>query len=146
MLGLPNIRKRSTDVNVLESLKNHHPLPEKILEYRKFQKLKSTYVDAIPEMIHPETGRIHSSFNQTVAATGRLSSSNPNFQNIPIRTEEGREIRKAFRPQHDGWAILSADYSQIELRIMAHLSGDEALRSAFAAREDIHAHTASNIR
>ncbi|MBH32000.1 MAG: DNA polymerase I [Candidatus Marinimicrobia bacterium] len=145
VLGLPKIRKRSTDVNVLESLKNLHPLPEKILEYRKFQKLKSTYVDAIPEMIHPETGRIHSSFNQTVAATGRLSSSNPNFQNIPIRTEEGREIRKAFRPQQDGWVILSADYSQIELRIMAHLSGDEALRSAFAAREDIHAHTASNI-
>jgi len=145
VLGLPEIRKRSTNVNVLASLKNLHPLPEKILEYRKFQKLKSTYVDAIPEMIHPETGRIHSSFNQTVAATGRLSSSNPNFQNIPIRTEEGREIRKAFRPQKDGWAILSADYSQIELRIMAHLSGDEALRSAFAANEDIHAHTASNI-
>ena len=145
ILGLPEIRKRSTDVNVLEALKNQHPLPEKILEYRKFQKLKSTYVDVIPELIHPDTGRIHSSFSQTVAATGRLSSSNPNFQNIPIRTEEGREIRKAFRPQDDGWSILSADYSQIELRIMAHLSGDEGLRAAFAAEEDIHAHTASNI-
>ncbi|MEE2877088.1 MAG: DNA polymerase I [Candidatus Neomarinimicrobiota bacterium] len=145
VLGLPEIRKRSTDVNVLESLKNQHPLPEKILEYRKFQKLKSTYVDAIPELIHPETGRIHSSFSQAVAATGRLSSSKPNFQNIPIRTEEGREIRKAFRPQLDGWTILSADYSQIELRIVAHLSGDEGLHAAFAGEEDIHAYTASNI-
>ena len=144
-LALPQVRKRSTDVNVLESLRTQHPLPEKILDYRKFQKLKSTYVDAIPEMIHPETGRIHSSFNQTVAATGRLSSSNPNFQNIPIRTEEGREIRKAFRPQEKGWTLFSADYSQIELRVMAHLSGDEMLRAAFEDGEDIHAHTAANI-
>ena len=144
-LALPQVRKRSTDVNVLESLRTQHPLPEKILGYRKFQKLKSTYVDAIPEMIHPETGRIHSSFNQTVAATGRLSSSNPNFQNIPIRTEEGREIRKAFRPQEKGWTLFSADYSQIELRVMAHLSGDEMLRAAFEDGEDIHAHTAANI-
>ena len=144
-LALPQVRKRSTDVNVLESLRTQHPLPEKILDYRKFQKLKSTYVDAIPEMIHPETGRIHSSFNQTVAATGRLSSSNPNFQNIPIRTEEGREIRKAFRPQEKGWTLFSADYSQIELRVMAHLSGDEMLRTAFEDGEDIHAHTAANI-
>ena len=96
-------------------------------------------------MIHPETGRIHSSFNQTVAATGRLSSSNPNFQNIPIRTEEGREIRKAFRPQEKGWTLFSADYSQIELRVMAHLSGDEMLRTAFEYNEDIHEHTAANI-
>jgi len=144
-LALPQVRKRSTDVNVLKSLRTQHPLPEKILDYRKFQKLKSTYVDAIPEMIHPETGRIHSSFNQTVAATGRLSSSNPNFQNIPIRTEEGREIRKAFRPQEKGWTLFSADYSQIELRVMAHLSGDEMLRAAFEDGEDIHAHTAANI-
>lgn len=144
-LSLPEIRKRSTDVNVLESLKSHHPLPGKILDYRKFQKLKSTYVDAIPEMIHPDTGRIHSSFNQTVTATGRLSSSKPNFQNIPIRTEEGREIRKAFQPQEKGWALFSADYSQIELRVMAHLSGDEMLLNAFSEGEDIHAHTASNI-
>ena len=144
-LALPQVRKRSTDVNVLESLRTQHPLPEKILDYRKFQKLKSTYVDAIPEMIHPETGRIHSSFSQTVAATGRLSSSNPNFQNIPIRTEEGREIRKAFRPQEKGWTLFSADYSQIELRVMAHLSGDEMLRAAFEDGEDIHAHTAANI-
>ena len=144
-IGLKPIRKRSTDVNVLEKLKNKHPLPEKILEYRKFNKLKSTYVDAIPKLIHPETGRIHSSFSQTVAATGRLSSSNPNFQNIPIRTEEGREIRKAFRSQEKGWLIFSADYSQIELRIMAHLSGDAALKEAFENGEDIHTRTASSI-
>lgn len=145
MLSLPTTRKRSTNVNVLESLKNEHPLPGKVLEYRKFQKLKSTYVDAIPRLIHPRTGRIHSSFSQTIAATGRLSSSNPNFQNIPIRAEEGREIRKAFRPQQSGWKMLSADYSQIELRIMAHLSEDNTLREAFEKGEDIHAHTASNI-
>ncbi len=144
-LSLPKIRQRSTDVNVLKTLKYQHPLPEKVLGYRKFQKLKSTYVDAIPKLIHPETDRIHSSFSQTVAATGRLSSSNPNFQNIPIREEEGREIRKAFRTQEKGWVIFSADYSQIELRIMAHISGDETLKRAFLEGEDIHAHTASNI-
>ena len=145
ILRLPEIRKRSTDVNVLEVLKSLHPLPEKILDYRKFQKLKSTYVDAIPEMINPETGRIHSSFSQAVAATGRLSSRSPNFQNIPVRTEEGKEIRKAFRAQKGGWSILSADYSQIELRIMAHLSGDEGLLTAFNQNEDIHSQTASVI-
>ncbi len=144
-LGLPEIKKRSTNVNVLESLRSYHPLPEKILEYRKFQKLKSTYVDAIPEMIHPDTGRIHSSLIQTVASTGRLSSRNPNFQNIPIRTNEGKEIRKAFRAQNNEWSIFSADYSQVELRIMAHLSGDERLHSAFEKKEDVHSHTASNI-
>ncbi|MFQ6616399.1 MAG: DNA polymerase I [Fidelibacterota bacterium] len=144
-LGLPSGRKRSTAVDVLESLRPHHPLPGKILEYRKFQKLKSTYVDAIPKLIHPETGRIHSSFSQTTAATGRLASSNPNFQNIPIRAEEGREIRKAFRPQEAGWKMLSADYSQIELRIMAHLSGDPTLREAFEKGEDIHTYTAGQI-
>jgi len=144
-IGLKPVRKRSTDVNVLEKLKNEHPLPEKVLEYRKFQKLKSTYVDAIPKLIYPKTGRIHSSFSQTVATTGRLASRNPNFQNIPIRTEEGREIRKAFRPQEKGWLIFSADYSQIELRIMAHLSGDAMLKKAFEKGEDIHARTASSI-
>ncbi len=144
-IGLKPVRKRSTDVNVLEKLKNEHPLPEKVLEYRKFQKLKSTYVDAIPKLIHPKTGRIHSSFSQTVATTGRLASRNPNFQNIPIRSEEGREIRKAFRPQEKGWLIFSADYSQIELRIMAHLSGDAMLKKAFEKGEDIHARTASSI-
>ncbi len=145
ILELPKVKKRSTAVNVLEKLKSQHPVPEKILEYRKFQKLKSTYVDAIPRLIHPKTGRIHSSFSQTVTTTGRLASSNPNFQNIPIRTEEGREIRKAFRPQKEGWIIFSADYSQIELRVMAHLSGDESLKEAFKNGEDIHARTASNI-
>ena len=145
ILHLPKIRQRSTNVNVLEKLKSQHPVPEKILEYRKFQKLKSTYADAIPKLIHPETSRIHSSFSQTIATTGRLASSNPNFQNIPIRTEEGREIRKAFRPQREGWIIFSADYSQIELRVMAHLSGDESLREAFQKGEDIHSRTASNI-
>lgn len=144
-LGLPAARKRSTAVDVLEALRPHHPLPGKILEYRKFQKLKSTYVDAIPKLIHPGTGRIHSSFSQTTAATGRLASSNPNFQNIPIRAEEGREIRKAFQPQEKGWKILSADYSQIELRIMAHLSGDSTLKAAFERGEDIHTRTASHI-
>lgn len=145
ILHLPKIRKRSTNVNVLEKLKSQHPVPEKILEYRKFQKLKSTYADAIPRLIHSKTGRIHSSFSQTIATTGRLASSNPNFQNIPVRTEEGREIRKAFRPQREGWIIFSADYSQIELRVMAHLSGDESLREAFQKGEDIHSRTASNI-
>ncbi|MFQ6608120.1 MAG: DNA polymerase I [Fidelibacterota bacterium] len=144
-IGLKPVRKRSTNVTVLEKLKNEHPLPGMVLDYRKFQKLKSTYVDAIPKLVHPQTGRIHSSFSQTVAATGRLASSNPNFQNIPIRTEEGREIRKAFRPQEKGWQIFSADYSQIELRIMAHLSGDKVLKEAFERGEDIHARTASDI-
>lgn len=144
-LNLPTVRRRSTDVSVLEMLRNKHPLPGKVLEYRKFQKLKSTYVDAIPKLIHSRTGRIHTSFSQTIAATGRLSSSNPNFQNIPIRAEEGREIRKAFRSQKKGWRLFSADYSQIELRIMAHLSGDPTLRDAFEKGEDIHRHTASNI-
>jgi DNA polymerase-1 len=143
--GLPQIKKRSTAEDVLERLRDEHPLPGLILEYRKLNKLKNTYLDSIPQHIHPETKRIHSSFSQTIAATGRLSSSNPNFQNIPIRTDEGREIRKAFTAQKKGSVILSADYSQIELRVMAHLSSDKGLQDAFAHGEDIHARTASDI-
>ena len=143
--GLPEIKKRSTAENILQRLKNDNPIPGLILEYRKLNKLKNTYVDALPALIHPETKRIHSTFNQTIASTGRLSSSNPNFQNIPIRTEEGREIRKAFRTENNGWQIFSADYSQIELRIMAHLSKDKALVDAFNKGEDIHTRTAADV-
>ena len=135
----------STDSEVLEGLKPHHDLPGLVLEYRQIAKLKSTYVDSLPEMIHPETGRIHGSFNQTVAATGRLSSSDPNLQNIPIRTPLGREVRKAFVPGEEGWVLVSADYSQIELRIMAHLSRDPALREAFQEDADIHRDTAARL-
>lgn len=145
ILKLPQIRKRSTAEEVLQALKNQHPLPGHILEYRKLNKLKNTYLDAFPDYIHPETGRIHTNFNQTIAATGRLSSSNPNFQNIPIRTDIGREIRKAFRVQNPGWKIFSADYSQIELRIMAHLSQDAGLLKAFRENIDIHTKTASDV-
>jgi DNA polymerase-1 len=134
----------STDVRVLESL-SVHLFPQKILEYRQLAKLKSTYVDSLPRLINRKTGRVHASFNQTVAATGRLSSSNPNLQNIPIRTELGKEIRRAFIPENQGWMILSADYSQIELRIMAHLSGDETLLESFKKNEDVHSRTASEI-
>lgn len=134
----------STDVNVLESL-SAHPLPKSLLDYRQLTKLKSTYVDALPKLINPKTGRLHASFNQTVAATGRLSSSDPNLQNIPIRTDLGKEIRKAFVPEKAGWKILSADYSQIELRLMAHLSGDETLIESFLKGEDVHRRTASEI-
>ncbi|MCF7833345.1 MAG: DNA polymerase I [Candidatus Marinimicrobia bacterium] len=148
-LSLPHARKTktgySTDVTVLEKLKNEHPLPEKILEFRMLTKLRSTYVDAMPALVNPKTHRVHGSFNQTVAATGRLSSSNPNFQNIPIRTEMGREIRKAFCPQEKDYYILSADYSQVELRIMAHLSRDPNLVEAFKQDADIHTHTAATV-
>jgi DNA polymerase I len=148
-LKLPVIRKTktgfSTDINVLEELKDKHPLPEKVLEYRQLTKLLSTYVDALPQLKHLETERVHSSFNQTVAATGRLSSNNPNFQNIPIRTETGRLIRRAFIPQKTGWKILAADYSQVELRIMAHLSGDPKLMQAFLDDADVHARTAALV-
>ncbi len=144
-LGLPQVRKRSTDVNVLQILRPQHPLPGLILDYRQIKKLQSTYVDAFPALVQEETGRVHSSFNQTVAGTGRLSSSNPNFQNIPIRTELGREIRKAFKAQQPGWGIFSADYSQIELRIMAHLAGESALVEAFRQDRDIHALTAATV-
>lgn len=144
-LELKQVRKRSTDVKVMEILKNYHPLPEKILDYRQYKKLKSTYVDALPEYVNPNTNRIHTSWNQTIAATGRLSSTNPNFQNIPIRTELGREVRKAICPQNEGWKLMSADYSQIELRVMAHLSGEPALIDAFNKNEDIHSRTASLV-
>ena len=134
----------STSEEVLESMRTKHPIVEKILEHRGLKKLLSTYVDALPELINPVTGKIHTSFNQTVTATGRLSSSNPNLQNIPIRNEDGKEIRKAFIPE-PGCEFFSADYSQIELRIMAHLSGDENLIEAFRSGEDIHAATAAKI-
>ena len=134
----------STSEEVLESLRSKHPIVEKILDHRGLKKLLNTYVDALPALINPATGKIHTSFNQTVTATGRLSSSNPNLQNIPIRNEDGKEIRKAFIPE-PGCEFFSADYSQIELRIMAHLSGDENLIEAFRSGEDIHLATASKI-
>ncbi|MER3406472.1 MAG: DNA polymerase I, partial [Chloroflexota bacterium] len=134
----------STDVSVLEELRGLHPVIEKILEYRQLTKLKSTYIDALPALINPRTGRLHTSFNQTVAATGRLSSSNPNLQNIPIRTELGRRIRQAFIAS-EGMVLLSADYSQIELRILAHVTQDENLLAAFRAGEDIHTSTAAAV-
>lgn len=148
-LGLP-VTKRgktgpSTDVGVLEELALMHPLPAKIIEYRQFAKLKNTYVDALPQLIHPQTGRVHASFNQVVAATGRLSCGDPNLQNIPIRTEEGRAIRSAFRPDPPDWLLVTADYSQIELRVLAHYSRDATLRQAFADDEDIHALVASQV-
>jgi len=147
-LCLPVIKKTktgySTDVEVLEQLAIDHELPRMILEYRSLTKLKSTYVDVLPKLIKPSTGRVHTSYNQTVTATGRLSSSDPNLQNIPIRTEEGKRIREAFVPE-DGWWMVSADYSQIELRILAHLSQDMTLIEAFQKGEDIHARTASEI-
>ncbi|MBN1916688.1 MAG: DNA polymerase I [Verrucomicrobia bacterium] len=148
-LGLP-VQKRtktgpSTDVEVLEKLAQLHPLPQALLQYRQLAKLKSTYVDALPALVNPKTGRIHTSFNQTIAATGRLSSSSPNLQNIPVRTDEGRRIRDAFVPGEPGWLLLAADYSQIELRIFAHLAHEEAMIEAFRRGEDIHAVTASHI-
>jgi len=147
-LKLPVIRKTktgvSTDMEVLEKLSLQHDLPLEILGYRNLNKLKSTYIDALPKLVHPKTGRVHTSYNQTVTATGRLSSSDPNLQNIPIRTEEGNRIRQAFIPEK-GWSIASADYSQIELRILAHLSRDETLMEAFKKDEDIHSRTASEI-
>ena len=144
-LKLNQIKKRSTAENILKELANDHELPELILEYRKLNKLKNTYIDSLPASINKETNRIHSTFNQTIASTGRLSSTGPNFQNIPIRTEEGREIRKSFIAQKNNWKILSADYSQIELRIMAHLSKDTELLDAFNKNIDIHSRTASLI-
>ncbi len=134
----------STDVEVLTQLAIHHELPDLVLRHRTLSKLKSTYTDALLDLVHPETGRIHTSYNQTVAATGRLSSSDPNLQNIPIRTEEGRQIRSAFIPR-EGWVMVSADYSQIELRILAHCSEDPLLIDAFIKDEDIHSRTASEV-
>ena len=147
-LKLPVIKKTktgySTDVDVLTKLSLQHDLPLEILGYRNLSKLKSTYIDALPKLIHPITERVHTSYNQTVTATGRLSSSDPNLQNIPIRAEEGSRIRQAFIPEK-GWTIISADYSQIELRILAHFSQDETLMEAFHKEEDIHTRTASEI-
>jgi len=134
----------STDVDVLTGLARHHELPAEILAYRSFAKLKSTYIDALPSLVHPRTGRLHTSFNQAVTATGRLSSSNPNLQNIPIRTVEGKRIRQAFIAP-PGRRLISADYSQIELRVLAHLSEDTTLIAAFRDGEDIHSRTASTI-
>ena len=135
----------ATGEDILSDLENEHEIARKILDYRELQKLKSTYVDALPALINPRTGRIHTSFNQAVTATGRLSSTNPNLQNIPIRTARGREIRKAFIPHNDDFQILSADYSQIELRIMAAFSGDDSMIGAFNQGRDIHATTASKV-
>ena len=134
----------STNEKILERFVMH-PIVDKILEYRKLSKLINTYLDALPGLVSEKTGRVHTSYNQTVAVTGRLSSSNPNLQNIPIRTEIGREIRNAFIPSKPHYKILSADYSQIELRIMAHLSGDKAMMQAFKDNMDIHSATASLI-
>ena len=150
-LNLPkNLTRRtktgySTDIRVLQRLAPHHPLPELILEYRSFSKLKSTYTDALVGLINPDTGRIHTSFHQAGVRTGRLSSSDPNLQNIPVRTAEGREIRRAFVASDDDHTLIVADYSQIELRILAHLSGDDRLRDAFKQDLDIHAQSASLI-
>jgi DNA polymerase-1 len=149
-LKLPVVKKTaktgpSTDAEVLEELARVHPLPAKILEHRQYAKLKSTYVDALPRMVCPATGRVHASFHQVVTATGRLSSSDPNLQNIPIRTQEGREIRSAFLPGQDGWLLMAADYSQIELRVLAHFSADAQLCGAFARDEDIHARVAGQV-
>lgn len=147
-LKLPSGKKTkegySTDVNVLTELAQSHELPAEILAYRSLSKLKSTYVDALPALINSQTGRIHTSYNQTVTATGRLSSSNPNLQNIPVRTLEGKRIRQAFIADPDS-LLISADYSQIELRVLAHLSEDDALLEAFSSDEDIHSRTASDI-
>jgi DNA polymerase I len=135
----------STGEEVLDKLRDKHPVIGLILEHRGLKKLLSTYVDALPKLINPRTGRIHTSFNQAVTSTGRLSSTNPNLQNIPIREARGREIRKAFIPRDDEHIILAADYSQIELRLMAHMSGDSGMIEAFRNNEDIHSSTASKI-
>jgi DNA polymerase-1 len=147
-LKLPVIKKTktgfSTDEEVMQKLSHLHPFPAKLLEYRELAKLKSTYVDALLANLSPDTGRVHGRFNQAVAATGRLSSTDPNLQNIPIRTPQGRAIRRAFIPE-EGFVLLSADYSQIDLRVLAHMSGDKALREAFKHGEDVHAATAREI-
>lgn len=134
-----------TGEDVLQKLRDKHKIVDDILVFRELSKLKSTYVDALPTMINPRTGRVHTNFNQSVAVTGRLSSINPNLQNIPIRTDRGREIRKAFVPRDNGWVILSADYSQIELRIVAGISNDEAMIQAFKSNKDIHTATAAKV-
>jgi len=148
-LGLPVIKKTktgySTSIDVLEKLEGKHDIIPLIMDYRKYSKIKSTYVDPLLSLVNENTGRIHTNFNQMVTATGRLSSTEPNLQNIPIRTEEGREIRKAFIPEKEDWVLLSADYSQIELRVLAHISEDEQLIKAFKEGQDIHTQTASEV-
>jgi DNA polymerase-1 len=149
-LKLPQLKKTkkktgySTDAGVLEELRPLHPLPGLLLDHRTLTKLKSTYVDALVGLINPETGRIHTSYNQTITATGRLSSSEPNLQNIPIRSQEGRQVRRAFVAE-DGFVLVSADYSQIELRLLAHYAQDPALLQAFKDDEDIHTRTAAEV-
>ena len=148
-LGLPPVKKTktgySTNAEVLETLRFKHPIVEQVLAFRMWSKLKSTYLDGIVELIDPETGRVHTSFNQTVTATGRLSSSDPNLQNIPVRREEGRTIRALFEPGPGYDYLLSADYSQIELRLLAHMSGDESFLEAFRQGQDVHARTAAEV-
>ncbi|HYC30428.1 MAG TPA: DNA polymerase, partial [Chitinophagaceae bacterium] len=135
----------ATGEDVLQKLRNKHQIIEDILVYRELTKLKSTYIDTLPQLINPRTGRVHTCFNQAVAVTGRLSSTNPNLQNIPIRTDRGREIRKAFIPRGEGWKLVSADYSQIELRIIAAISGDESMIQAFKENKDIHTATSAKV-
>ena len=148
-LGLPVMKKTktgaSTDQDVLEKLALVHPLPARITEHRQLSKLKGTYLDSLPEMVNPRTGKIHARFNQVVAATGRLSCSDPNLQNIPIRTTEGQRVRRAFIPSEPGWKFVCADYSQIELRMLAHFCGDPVLCEAFAVGTDIHTAVACEI-
>ena len=148
-LGLPVIKRTktgySTNVEVLEKLIDHHPIIEKILRYRQIVKLKSTYIDGLIKLINNKTGRIHSSFNQTVTTTGRISSTEPNLQNIPIRTEDGRKIRKAFVSHKPEYKLVDADYSQIELRVLAHISEDKKMKEAFLNNIDIHQKTASEV-
>jgi len=147
-LNLPTKKKTktgfSTNFEVLQELAPLHPLPSKIIDYRTFSKIRSTYTDALVDLIGPKTGRLHTSFNQTITSTGRLSSSDPNLQNIPTRSPEGKEIREAFIAEK-GFKLLSADYSQIELRILAHFSEEPALLEAFEKGEDIHTRTASEV-
>ncbi|MBI3502167.1 MAG: DNA polymerase I [Bacteroidetes bacterium] len=137
--------QHATSEDILEKLKGTHPIIDKILDYRELQKLKNTYVDTLPELVNPRTGRVHTTYSQIVAVTGRLSSDNPNLQNIPIRTERGREIRKAFVPRNNNFTLLSADYSQVELRVIAALSEDENMIEAFKSGNDIHSATASKV-
>ena len=148
-LGLKSSRRtktgRSTDAQALEALRDEHPIVGLALEWRQITKLKSTYIDALPDLVDPDDGRVHTSFNQAVAATGRLSSSDPNLQNIPIRSDLGRRIRAAFIPGSEGWVLVSADYSQIELRVLAHLSQDPQLTAAFDRGDDVHADTAAQV-
>jgi DNA polymerase-1 len=149
-LNLPHSKKLkksgqySTAVEVLEELAKDYEIPRLVLEFRQFSKFKSTYVDVIPQLVDAKTGRLHTTFNQTGAATGRLSSNNPNLQNIPVRSELGRTIRGAFIPD-PGWQFVAADYSQVELRIVAHLSGDARLAEAFHSGEDVHRRTAAEV-